>query len=66
MEKNESIVFPYKLFLHESYVAGLPDTVFVMQKMEVNMIQNIIVGILCLIALAAGIWGWWTDNGGSF
>lgn len=28
--------------------------------------QDIFVGILCVIAVAAGVWGWWVDNGGSF
>lgn len=28
--------------------------------------QNIFVGILCIIAAGASIWGWWVDNGGSF
>lgn len=27
--------------------------------------QNIFVGILCIIALAAGFWGWWIDHGDS-
>ena len=27
---------------------------------------NILVGILFVIAVAAGVWGWWIDNGGSF
>lgn len=27
------------------------------------MIQNIFVGILCVIALSAGVWGWIVDNG---
>lgn len=30
------------------------------------MIQDIFVGILCLIAVAAGVWCWWVDNGGTF
>lgn len=30
------------------------------------MVQNICVGILCVVALAAGVWGWWVDNGGTF
>ena len=28
--------------------------------------QNIFVVALCVIALAATIWGWWVDNGGNF
>lgn len=28
--------------------------------------QHIFAGVLCVIALAAGIWAWWVDNGGSF
>ncbi len=27
--------------------------------------QDIFVGVLCVLALAAGFWGWWIDNGGS-
>ena len=27
---------------------------------------NILVGILFVITVAAGIWSWWVDNGGSF
>lgn len=30
------------------------------------MVQNIFVGVLCVVALGVGIWGWWFDNGGSF
>lgn len=30
------------------------------------MVSNIIVGIMCVIALAAGVFGWWMENGGSF
>lgn len=30
------------------------------------MALNILIGIMCVIAVAAGIWGWWLDNGGSF
>jgi len=29
------------------------------------MISNIIVAIMSVIALAAGIFGWWIENGGS-
>ena len=29
------------------------------------MLSNIIVAIMCVIAIAAGIWGWWMENGGS-
>ena len=28
--------------------------------------QDIFVGIICVLALAAGVWGWWVDNGSSF
>lgn len=35
-------------------------------KMEDFMVQNIFVGILGLIAVAAGIWVWRVDHGGSF
>jgi uncharacterized protein HemX len=27
------------------------------------MIQNIFVGILIVIAIGAGIWGWWSERG---
>lgn len=30
------------------------------------MIENIFVGVLVMIVLAAGIWAWWIDNRGSF
>ncbi len=29
------------------------------------MFTNIIVAIMCVIAIVAGIWGWWLENGGS-
>ena len=29
------------------------------------MLSNIVAAIMCLIALAGGIWGWWIENGGS-
>ena len=29
------------------------------------MFTNIIVAIMSVIAIAAGIWGWWLENGGS-
>ena len=29
------------------------------------MLSNIVVAIMCLIALAGGIWGWWIENGGA-
>ena len=25
--------------------------------------ENIFVGVLCVVALAAGIWGWWMERG---
>lgn len=28
------------------------------------MFTNILVAIMCVIAIAAGIWGWWLENGG--
>ena len=28
------------------------------------MISNIIVAIMCVIAIAAGIFGWWMEKGG--
>ena len=28
------------------------------------MFSNILVAILSVIAIAAGIWGWWMENGG--
>ena len=30
-----------------------------------EMFSNILVAILSVIAIAAGIWGWWLENGGS-
>lgn len=27
------------------------------------MAQNIFIGVLCAVVLAAGVWGWWIDNG---
>ena len=30
------------------------------------MILNIVVGIMFVIVIAAGFWGWWIDNGGTF
>ena len=35
-------------------------------RMEDYMGENIFVGILCIIAVAAAVWGWWIDNGCSF
>lgn len=29
------------------------------------MLSNIVAAIMCLIALAGGILGWWIENGGS-
>lgn len=29
------------------------------------MLSNIVIAIMCLIVLAAGIWGWWIENVGS-
>ena len=29
------------------------------------MMTNLLVGLLFVICLAAGIWGWWLENGGS-
>ena len=29
------------------------------------MFSNILVAIMSVIAIAAGIWGWWLENGGS-
>ena len=28
------------------------------------MFSNILVAIMSVIAIAAGIWGWWLENGG--
>ena len=28
------------------------------------MLSNILVAIMCVIAIAAGIFGWWMENGG--
>lgn len=30
------------------------------------MLSNILVGIMCVITIAAGIFGWWIENDGSF
>ena len=30
---------------------------------EQKMGENIFVGALCVVALAAGIWGWWMERG---
>lgn len=40
--------------------------IFVCFRMEDYMSQNIFVGILCVIALVAAVWGWWIENGDSF
>lgn len=29
------------------------------------MVENIFIGILCVVALAGGIFGWWINNGAS-
>lgn len=29
------------------------------------MLSNILVAIMCVIALAAGVFGWWMENGSS-
>lgn len=29
------------------------------------MFSNILVAIMCVIAIAAGVFGWWMENGGS-
>lgn len=29
------------------------------------MAQNIFIGVLCVVVLVAGVWGWWIDNGKS-
>lgn len=34
--------------------------------MEREVFSNILVAIMCVIAIAAGICGWWLENGGSF
>ena len=31
-----------------------------------EMISNIIVGIMCVIVIAAGVFGWWWENGGAY
>lgn len=30
------------------------------------MFQNILVGIMCVIVIAAVVWGCWIENGGTF
>ena len=27
------------------------------------MFQNIVAGILCVVCVVAGVWGWWFENG---
>lgn len=27
--------------------------------------MNILVAIMCIIAVSAGVWAWWIENGGS-
>lgn len=39
---------------------------YITKQQEDFMGQNIFVGILCILALAIGIWGVWFENGGSF
>jgi len=29
---------------------------------KIRMVENIVVVILCIIAVAAGIWCWWYEN----
>lgn len=29
------------------------------------MMQNILVGIMTIVAVGAGIFGWWMENGGA-
>jgi hypothetical protein len=29
------------------------------------MAENIFVGVLCVCAIGAAIWGWWLENGSS-
>lgn len=30
------------------------------------MIENIFVGVLCVVVAGVGIFGWWLDNGSTF
>ena len=30
------------------------------------MVSNIIVGIMCVIVIATGVFGWWWENGGAY
>ena len=36
----------------------------VCSRREISMVQDIFVGVLCVIAVAAGVWVWWLDHGG--
>lgn len=36
--------------------------VFVCLRMEIYMGQNIFIGVLCFLAVAAGIWCWRVDS----
>lgn len=29
---------------------------------EIRMVENIVVAVLCVIAVAAGVWCWWYEN----
>jgi hypothetical protein len=31
---------------------------------EEHMVENILVGIFCVIVAAAAVWAWWLENGG--
>ena len=48
----------------EAYGKGM--LISVCMIMEDCMGQNILVGVFCVVALAAGIWGWLIDRGYSF
>ena len=37
----------------------------VCSRREISMVQDIFVGVLCVIAVAAGVCVWWLDNGGT-
>ena len=35
------------------------------QQEKKTMAMDIFVGIMCVIAVGAGIWVWWMENGGT-
>lgn len=73
MEKNESDIIPilkvwetqaYFFNVVKAYRKGM--LISVCMFMEDYMGQNIFIGLLCVIALLAGIWSWLLERGYSF